>query len=240
MGSYSSIKIKCLNANLEIRNHKLAIQTFGNVSIIDREKKIVAIKPSGVSYDLLTEDDIVILTLDGKVMEGNLKPSSDTKTHLYLYNKWSKINSICHTHSTYAVGWAQSLKSVPILGTTHADHLTVDIPCTPPMEDHLIQGDYEFNTGLQIVKHFEIKELNPDEVQMCLVGSHGPFTWGKDEIESVYNSVVLEEICKMASITKAIVPNIKTIKKLLIEKHYFRKHGKDAYYGQNDNAFRNG
>ena len=232
MGLYSAVKNKCLKANLNIKHNKLAIQTFGNVSIIDRENKIVAIKPSGVPYDLLKEDDIVILSLDGKVIEGSLRPSSDTKTHLYLFNKWPEINSICHTHSTYAVGWAQSLIPVPVLGTTHADHLTVEVPCTPPMEDHLIEGDYEFNTGVQIVEHFKVKNLDPKEVQMCLIGSHGPFTWGKNEIESVYNSVVLEEVCKMASITKAIVPNIKTIKKSLIKKHYFRKHGKNAYYGQ--------
>ena len=232
MEIYSDIKLKCLNANLNIKNHNLAIQTFGNVSIIDRDKKVIAIKPSGVPYAILKEDDIVILSLDGKIIQGALRPSSDTKTHLYLYNKWSEINSICHTHSTYAVGWAQSLIPVPVLGTTHADHLTVEVPCTPPMEDHLIEGDYEFNTGVQIVEHFKIKHLDPKEVQMCLIGSHGPFTWGKNETESVYNSVVLEEVCKMASITKAIVPNVKTIKKSLIEKHYFRKHGKDAYYGQ--------
>lgn len=232
MGIYSDIKLRCLKANLEIKNHNLAIQTFGNVSIIDREKKVIAIKPSGVPYTTLKEDDIVILSLDGKIIQGDLRPSSDTKTHLYLYNKWSEINSICHTHSTYAVGWAQSLMPVPVLGTTHADHLTVEVPCTPPMEDHLIKGDYELNTGIQIVKHFEAMKLNPKEVQMCLVGSHGPFTWGKNENECIYNSIVLEEICKMASITKSIFPNIQNIKKSLINKHYLRKHGKDSYYGQ--------
>mgnify|MGYP001193321524 CR=1 FL=1 len=233
MDSYKEIKGKCLKANLEIKFHNLAIFTFGNVSVIDRMKNVIAIKPSGISYDLLDENDIVILDLDGNVLEGKLLPSSDTKTHLYLYNKWSQINSICHTHSCYAVGWSQSLISVPIYGTTHADHLTEEIPCTQPMEDYLIEGDYEHNTGVQIVNHFSDNNLDPSEVQMCLVGSHGPFTWGENEIESIYNSVVLEEICKMAFITKSINPNIGNIKKPLIDKHYYRKHGENSYYGQN-------
>jgi len=232
MSEFEDVKTKCLDANLKIRDFKLAIYSFGNVSIIDRKRNIIAIKPSGVPYDQLNEDKIVILNLEGEVIEGYLRPSSDTKTHLYLYQKWSEIKSICHTHSTYAVGWSQSLLDVPIYGTTHADHLTKDIPCTNQMEDSLIKGDYELNTGIQITNHFEKKELNPSEVQMCLVGSHGPFTWGKDEIESVYNSVVLEEICKMAYLTKIINPKVKRIKEALIEKHYYRKHGKDAYYGQ--------
>lgn len=229
---YSEIKLKCLNANLEIKKHKLAIFTFGNVSIIDRDKRVIAIKPSGVPYDELNEDKIVILDLEGNIIEGDLKPSSDTKTHTYLYQKWSKINSICHTHSTYSVGWSQSLQNVPLLGTTHADHLTEDIPCTSPMDDSLIEGDYELNTGVQIVNHFNKNGLNPNEVQMCLVGSHGPFTWGYNEVESVYNSVVLEEICKIAILTKIVNPDVKRIKNSLIKKHYNRKHGKDSYYGQ--------
>ena len=229
---YSDIKSRCLNANLNIRSYNLAIFTFGNVSLIDREKKIIAIKPSGVPYEELDEEKIVILDLEGNIIEGALNPSSDTKTHIYLYQKWSEINSICHTHSTYAVGWSQSLQDVTVYGTTHADHLTKDIPCTSPMEDYLIEGNYELNTGVQIVNHFNYHKLNPKEVQMCLVGSHGPFTWGNDEIESIYNSVVLEEICKMAFITKKINPEVKRIKKTLIDKHYKRKHGKDSYYGQ--------
>ena len=141
-------------------------------------------------------------------------------------------NSICHTHSSYAVGWAQSLMEVPVYGTTHADHLTNPIPCTDQMDDNLIKGDYELNTGKQITNHFQNKKLDPETVQMCLVGAHGPFTWGKDEVESIYNSVVLEEICKMAFITNTLNPKIGDIKKALIEKHYYRKHGKEAYYGQ--------
>ena len=232
MNIYKNIKTRCLNSNFQISNHNLAIFTFGNVSVIDRDKNVIAIKPSGVPYNELDEDKIVVLDLKGNIIEGNLNPSSDTKTHLYLYQEWGEINSICHTHSTYAVGWSQSLQDVPVYGTTHADHLTKDIPCTSPMEDSLIKGNYELNTGIQIVNHFNKHELNPKEVQMCLVGSHGPFTWGRDENESIYNSVVLEEICKMAYLTKTINPNISRIKNTLIKKHYNRKHGKDSYYGQ--------
>jgi len=232
MSNYSDLKNRCLKANIEIKTHNLAIFTFGNVSVIDREKKVFAIKPSGVPYNDLTEDKIVVLDLEGNIIEGDLRASSDTKTHLFLYNQWEEINSICHTHSTYAVGWAQSLQPVPIFGTTHADHLTTEIPCTEPMEDSLINGDYEINTGIQIVNHFSENKLDPSEVQMCLVGSHGPFTWGKNENESLYNSVVLEEIRKMGYITKTINPIAKNIKPSLINKHYNRKHGKDAYYGQ--------
>jgi len=232
MSLYKEIKSKCLNSNLEILNYKLAIFTFGNVSVIDRDKNVIAIKPSGIPYQQLDEDKIIILDLKGNVIEGDLNPSSDTKTHLYLYNEWGQINSICHTHSTYAVGWSQSLQDVPVYGTTHADHLTKDVPCTSPMEDSLIKGNYELNTGIQIVNHFNNHKLNPEEVQMCLVGSHGPFTWGTDEKESIYNSVVLEEVCKMAYLTRTINPDIGRIKNSLIKKHYNRKHGKDSYYGQ--------
>ena len=156
---YDDIKSKCLKANLGIKRHNLAIFTFGNVSVIDRERNVFAIKPSGVPYEELNKDKIVVLDLEGNIMEGFLNPSSDTKTHIYLYNKWSEINSICHTHSTYAVSWAQSLQNVPIYGTTHADHLTKDIPCTNPMEDSLIKGNYELNTGVQIVNHFKKNKL---------------------------------------------------------------------------------
>jgi L-ribulose-5-phosphate 4-epimerase len=232
MSNYENFKGKCLKANLEIKNQSLAISTFGNVSIIDRERNVVAIKPSGIPYLLLEKNDIVILDMNGNVIEGELRPSSDTKTHLYLYSKWPQINSICHTHSTYAVGWSQALIPVPVYGTTHADHLTKEIPCTKLMEDSLIEGDYESNTGAQIANHFSDNNLDPLELQMCLVGAHGPFTWGRDEIESVYNSVVLEEVCKMAFITKNINPSIGNIKKSLIDKHYNRKHGKNSYYGQ--------
>ena len=232
MSAINILKNKCLTANLEIKNNNLAISTFGNVSLADRNERIIAIKPSGVPYVSLSANDIVILDFKGNILEGKLNPSSDTRTHLYLYNKWERLNSICHTHSTYAVGWSQSLTSVPILGTTHADHLTQNIPCTSPMSNTLIKGDYEHNTGVQIVNHFSKNNISPNLVKMCLVGSHGPFTWGDDELESVYNSIVLEEICKMAFITQVINPEIKNMKKSLIDKHFLRKHGPESYYGQ--------
>lgn len=232
MSEYSHLKNRCLSANQEIARNKLAISTFGNVSLADREKGVFVIKPSGVHYDNLSIDSIVVLNFQGEIVEGELSPSSDTKTHLHLYNSWSSINSICHTHSTYAVGWSQSCRPVPILGTTHADHLTKKIPCTPVMNNDLILGDYEHNTGVQIVSHFKDLGLLETEVQMCLVGSHGPFTWGQDELISVYNSVVLEEICKMSFITESLNPKIQDIKETLIRKHYDRKHGIKSYYGQ--------
>lgn len=233
MKVYKDLKKSCLNANLELKKQNLVIYTFGNVSIIDRNKKVFAIKPSGVPYDKLSINDIVILNLKGDVIEGDLKPSSDTMTHCVMYNNWHNINSICHTHSTYAVGWGQSLLSVPVLGTTHADYSPVAIPCVQPMSDKMIKKDYEINTGIQIIDYFKKHNLNPDKLEMTLVGSHGPFTWGKNEFKSVYNSKMLEEICKISFITKLINPNIGSIKKTLINKHYNRKHGKDSYYGQN-------
>ena len=232
MSKYKDLKNRCLKANLRLNLNQLSIMTFGNVSIIDRDNEVIAIKPSGVKYDLMKENDIVVLDFNGNIIEGELNPSSDTKTHIYLYKKWQNIKSICHTHSTYAVAWSQSLKSVPILGTTHADHLTEEIPCTPPMSDSLILGDYEYNTGVQIVNYFEKNNLNHNNIMMVLVGSHGPFTWGGSENESVNNSIILEELCKMATLTLTINPNIKKLKKSLIKKHYERKHGNNAYYGQ--------
>lgn len=232
-GNLNELKEECLNANLKIPKLRLAIYTFGNVSIYDKERGVVAIKPSGVPYNQLNISKIVLVDLDGNPIEQNsLKPSSDTKTHCYLYQKWPEVKSICHTHSTYAVGWAQSLKNVDIFGTTHADHLTTSIKCTPLMSDELIKGDYELNTGIQIIEFFESQQLSWNEVQMVLVGGHGPFTWGKSAEESVYNSKVLEEICKMAFITKSINPNVSKLKDVLIKKHYERKHGNNSYYGQ--------
>lgn len=233
MDKYYKIKEECLKANLKIPEHKLAIYTFGNVSVYDKNLGVVAIKPSGVPYHELDIDQIVLTDLEGRPLSSNsLNPSSDTKTHCYLYKSWPSIKSICHTHSTYAVGWSQSLQDVEILGTTHADHLTRSIPCTPPMRDDLIKGDYELNTGIQIVEYFKEKNINPHEVQMLLVGSHGPFTWGESAEQSVYNSKVLEEICQMALISKTINPNVKRLKQALIKKHYERKHGDNSYYGQ--------
>lgn len=210
----------------------LVIYTFGNVSAVDREKGVFAIKPSGVPYEELKVEDIVIVDFDNNIIEGKMRPSSDTKTHAYLYKHWENIGGICHTHSTYAVAWAQAQMDIPIFGTTHADHLTVDIPCAPPMSDALIEGDYEHNTGQQILDCYASKGLDPKEVEMVLIGNHGPFAWGKDAEKAVYNSKVMEEIARMAFLTLQINPNAPRLKDALIKKHFERKHGKDAYYGQ--------
>ena len=183
-------------------------------------------------YENLKVDDIVIVDFDNSIIEGNLRPSSDTKTHSYLYKNWDTIGGIAHTHATYSVAWAQAQCDIPIFGTTHADHLTHDIPCAPPMSDDLIEGNYEHNTGIQITSHFEQNQLDYNEVPMVLVGNHAPFTWGKDAAKAVYNSKVLEEVAKMAFLTRQINPQAPRLKEALIKKHYLRKHGKDAYYGQ--------
>lgn len=229
---YKELKRECYEANMQLPKLDLVVYTFGNVSAVDRDNAVFAIKPSGVPYEVLKVEDIVIVDFDAKVVEGNMRPSSDTKTHAFLYKHWANIGGICHTHSTYAVAWAQALKDIPNFGTTHADHLTADIPCAPPMADHLIEGDYEHNTGQQILDCFAEKKLSPEEVEMILVGSHGPFAWGKDAAKAVYNSKVLEEVARMAYLTLQINPNAARLKDALIKKHYERKHGKDAYYGQ--------
>ncbi len=229
---YKSLKEECYLANMQLNDLGLVIYTFGNVSAVDRANQVFAIKPSGVPYEILKAEDMVIVDFDNNVLEGNMRPSSDTKTHAFLYKNWEKIGGIAHTHATYSVAWAQSLRDIPILGTTHADHLTEDIPCAPPMDDSLIEGNYEHNTGIQILDCFQSRKISYEDVPMVLVGSHGPFTWGKDAAKAVYHSKVLEEVAKMASITLQINPNIPRMKDALIKKHYERKHGKDAYYGQ--------
>jgi L-ribulose-5-phosphate 4-epimerase len=210
----------------------LVLFTFGNASEADRSQEVFAIKPSGVPYNSLKVDDMVIVDFDGNVVEGDLRPSSDTKTHAVLYKNWDEIGGIVHTHSTYATAWAQSLTDLPILGTTHADHLAMDIPCTQPMHDDQIKGDYEYETGIQIISEFKERDISPMDAGMILVGSHAPFTWGKSAEDAVYQSAVLEEMAKMAAITTHINPDISKLKKSLINKHYDRKHGDDAYYGQ--------
>ncbi len=229
---YKDIKEECYEANMEIPRRNLAIYTFGNVSVLDRSAGIFAIKPSGVSYDELKPTNIVLCDMNGNRIEGTLNPSSDTKTHAVLYTAFDGIGGVVHTHSTFAVGWAQSLQPLVIYGTTHADHSAQDIPCTPPMSDEMIKGDYEIETGNQIVQHFARLNLNPNENQMVLVGSHGPFTWGKTAAKAVYNAVVLEEIAKMAVITRTVNPEVPRLKEALRRKHYERKHGPNAYYGQ--------
>jgi L-ribulose-5-phosphate 4-epimerase len=232
MSIYQLIKQSCYKANMQLPKLNLVVFTFGNVSVVDREKGVFAIKPSGVPYDDLTEDDIVICNFEGQVVEGKLRPSSDTKTHAVLYKYWTDIGSIVHTHSTYATAWAQTQRDIPILGTTHADHLTVDIPCAPPMDDKMIRGDYEYETGFQIMNEFERRGYSHNEVEMVLLGNHAPFTWGKTAQKAVYNSAVLEAIAHMAYLTCTIDPSVSRLKNTLIDKHYERKHGKNAYYGQ--------
>lgn len=232
MDNYSKLKEQAYEANMLLPKHDLVLFTFGNASAADQEKQVFAIKPSGVPYEDLQPGDMVIVDFDGTKVDGSLRPSSDTKTHAFLYKNWLDIGGIVHTHSTYATAWAQSLTDLPILGTTHADHLAMDVPCTQPMDDDKIKGDYEYETGRQIVSEFENRNISYKEVEMILVGSHAPFTWGKSASDAVYNSAVLEEISKMACRTLQIRPDVPKLKSALIEKHYQRKHGKDAYYGQ--------
>ena len=208
------------------------VYTFGNVSSVDREQKLFAIKPSGVPYEDLKAEDMVIVDFENTIVEGTLKPSSDTKTHAYLYKHWEGIGGIAHTHAPYSVSWAQAQQDIPVFGTTHADHLTEDIPCADPMQDELIKGNYEHNTGIQILDCFKERKLDPKQVEMILIGNHGPFCWGKNAAKAVYNARVLEEIAHMAYLTLQINPKATHLKKSLIKKHYDRKHGKDAYYGQ--------
>ncbi|WP_158861282.1 L-ribulose-5-phosphate 4-epimerase [Lunatibacter salilacus] len=232
MRNFEHLQSACYEANMQLPALGLVVYTFGNVSVVDRELELFAIKPSGVPYESLRAEDIVVVDFDNNVVSGQMRPSSDTKTHAFLYKHWTHIGGICHTHSTYAVSWAQAQRDIPNFGTTHADHLTPDIPCAPPMSDELIQGDYEYNTGQQILDCFEEKGLSYREVEMVLLGNHGPFTWGKDAAKAVYNSKVLEEIARMAYLTLQINPQAARLKPALIQKHYERKHGKDAYYGQ--------
>lgn len=230
--NYKSIKEECYEANMKLNSLGLVVYTFGNVSAVDRARGVFAIKPSGVPYEALKSEDIVIVDFDNNVVEGSMRPSSDTKTHSFLYKSWEDIGGIAHTHAKYSCAWAQAQKDVPIFGTTHADHLTADIPCAPPMSDDLIQGNYEHNTGIQILDCFKDKNISHKEVEMILIGNHGPFTWGSNAAKAVYNSKVLEVVAEMAFITLQINPDAQRLKDSLIKKHYERKHGKNAYYGQ--------
>jgi L-ribulose-5-phosphate 4-epimerase len=232
MSNHTALKQEAFEANMQLPKLGLVLFTFGNVSVADREKGIFAIKPSGIPYEELTPEKMVIVDFDGDILEGDLRPSSDTKTHAVLYKHWEKIGAIVHTHSTYATAWAQSLRDIPIFGTTHADHNTVDIPCAAPMDDAMIAGNYEYETGFQIMNCFKEKGLSYEEVEMMVVGNHAPFTWGKDGNKAVYNAAVLEQVAKMAWLTEQINPHAPRLKEALIKKHYERKHGPDSYYGQ--------
>lgn len=224
------LREKVFKANLELVHHGLVIFTWGNVSAIDREKGIVLIKPSGVSYDDMKAEDMVMIDLDGNVLEGRLKPSSDTATHLALYKAFPEIGGVVHTHSTYATAWAQAGKDIPNIGTTHADYFSQEIPCTRDMtEKEVLGGEYELETGNVIVERF--KDINPNHVPGVLVKNHGPFSWGKDASDAVHNAVVMEQVAKMAYIAYTVNPNL-DMNQNLIQKHFYRKHGPGAYYGQ--------
>jgi len=227
---YADLREQAFRANLEIPRRGLAIYTFGNVSAFDADRAVFAIKPSGVAYEGLAAADMVVVDLDAKVVEGNLRPSSDTKTHAALYRAFKGIGGIVHTHSTYATAWAQARLPIPILGTTHADHLAEDVPCTEIMSPDAVGGDYEAETGTQIIDCFRTR--NPLETPMVLVAGHGPFSWGKTADKAVYHAVVLEELAKIASITRALDPDARRLPEHLVRKHFERKHGKGAYYGQ--------
>ncbi len=229
---YKHIQQEAYEANLQLPKLGLVLFTFGNVSAADRALAAFAIKPSGVPYEELTPGKMVIVDFDGKTIEGNLRPSSDTLTHAVLYKNFEAIGGISHTHSVYATAWAQSLRDIPVYGTTHADHTTYDIPCAPPMSDEMIQGDYEYQTGFQIINALKEKNISYEEMEMILVGNHAPFAWGKNADKAVYNSAVLETIAKMAFITESVKADALRLKDSLIKKHYERKHGKDSYYGQ--------
>lgn len=229
---YRQIREQAYLANMELPKLDLVVATFGNVSAADREMGVFAIKPSGVPYQELTPGKMVIVDFNGHVIDGNLRPSSDTKTHAVLYSRWKNITGICHTHSTYATAWAQALKDIPVFGTTHADHSTSPIPCAPPMRDEMIKGDYEYETGFQIINCMAERGLSYEEMEMILVGSHAPFTWGHTAAKAVYNSLILENIAKMALLTQQLNPGAATLKPSLIQKHFERKHGPDSYYGQ--------
>lgn len=219
-------------ANMELPRRNLVTYTWGNVSGIDREKGLVVIKPSGVEYEKLSPDNLVILNLDGQVVEGDLNPSSDTKTHLELYKAFPQIGGIVHTHSPHAVGWAQAGRDIPCYGTTHADYFYGPIPCARSLTEQEVTEDYEMNTGKVIAETFAQRGLNPVHVPAVICRSHGPFTWGRDAAQAVYHAVVLEEVARMALYTIAVDPNAAPAPQHVQDKHFMRKHGPNAYYGQ--------
>ena len=244
------LKKQVYEANMELPKRGLITYTWGNVSGIDKETGYFVIKPSGVDYDSLTPDDMVVMDLDGNKIEGRYKPSSDTATHIELYKKYPEIGGVVHTHSPEATSWAQAGRDIPLYGTTHADYFFGSIPCARSLTPEEIEGEYEKNTGLVIIETFEERGMNPmytpgiliadyfknkdyNAVPAVLCKNHGPFTWGKDAAEAVHNAVVLEEVAKMATKTELINPQVKPAPNSIRDKHFFRKHGENAYYGQN-------
>ncbi len=230
MNMLEKLKQEVLEANQALPKNNLVTFTWGNVSGLDRESGLMVIKPSGVPYEELKLDDLVVLDLQGNVVEGKLKPSSDTPTHLVLYRNFKDIGGIVHTHSPYATSFAQAGKGIPALGTTHGDYFYGTIPCTRPMTEVEIKGDYELETGNVIVETFE--NIDPNQVPSVLLHSHASFSWGKNATDAIHNAVVLEEVAKMALWTYQINPNTQAMDQQLLDKHYLRKHGKYAYYGQ--------
>ena len=226
------LKQKVYKANMALVEHGLVIFTWGNVSGIDREKGLVVIKPSGVSYDVMKADDMVVVDLaTGNVVEGDLRPSSDTPTHLAIYRAWPEVGGVVHTHSTYATAWSQAGIDLRNIGTTHADYFHQAIPCTPDMTEAEVKGDYELETGNVIINTFASRGINPMHTPGVMVKNHGPFAWGKTPDEAVHNAVVMEQVAKMAFVAYQVNPHL-TMNPLLVEKHFSRKHGPNAYYGQ--------
>ncbi|MBI9011430.1 MAG: L-ribulose-5-phosphate 4-epimerase [Clostridiales bacterium] len=226
------LKQEVYDANIELVTQNLVIYTWGNVSAIDRETDLVVIKPSGVKYDRMKPSDMVVVDLDGNIIEGEMKPSSDTPTHLELYRCFKHINGVVHTHSEWATSWAQACRDVPSYGTTHADYFYGDIPCTRSLTKEEIKTNYELNTGKVIIETLVKKNYKPLEMPGIIVSNHGPFTWGESAMDAVHNAKVVEEVCKMAFRTEKLNQTVKKIDDHLLDKHYLRKHGKNAYYGQ--------
>jgi L-ribulose-5-phosphate 4-epimerase len=230
MSLMKELKERVWKCNIDLYEQGLVKETFGNVSGIDRESGIIAIKPSGIPYKELQPDDIVLVDLDNNIVEGKLNPSSDTKTHIVLYKAFPKIGGVAHTHSTFATAWAQAKLPIPCLGTTHADYVQVDIPCTGDLSKEQIDSDYESETGNIIVE--TLKSVSPSDIKMILVAGHAPFTWGVNPEETLKNTIILEEIAKLAYLTIKINPLVTNLSDDLLNKHYLRKHGNEAYYGQ--------
>ena len=226
------LKKKVYEANMLLPKYGLVTFTWGNVSGVDREKKLFVIKPSGVPYEELTPESMVVCDFDGNRVEGDYNPSSDTLTHAYLYSHWDKIGGVVHTHSPYATSWAQAGRSIPCYGTTHADYYYGEVPCLRTLTKEEIDTAYELNTGVLIVDEFTRMNKDPEAVSACLCKNHGPFTWGKDPLDAVHSAVVLEEVAKMAFRTELINPKVEPAPQCLQDKHYYRKHGAGAYYGQ--------
>jgi L-ribulose-5-phosphate 4-epimerase len=235
MNDYKTLREQAYEGNMEIPKRGLAIYTWGNVSAYDKAAGVFAIKPSGVSYEALNPDSMVVIDLEGKNVMGKLKPSTDTETHRCLYQAFAGIGGITHTHSAFATAWAQAGQNIPVLGTTHADHSAEEIPCTAFLSETAVQNAYEWETGKLIIETFKMLKKNPLHMQMVLVAGHGPFTWGTDAAKSVYHAAVLEEICKIACYTLQINPGVAELPAHIINKHWERKHGPQAYYGQNTN-----